>query len=213
MKSLILSAIIGGLSMLTVTNSHAESGWYGGVALGQSFVSSGSDLNAVLASQGITAKSQTTCQCTGAKIFTGYAINRTFSIEGGYAKLGSTKASGAFTAPLPGGSFTDDIPATGWTLDGIASMPLPNNFSIYGRLGLVRAKVSADIVAKTPFYTVTSSKQSDTTRPHYGLGIAYDFSPRLGVRAEWETFNKIGNTLTTGQANVALYSLSAIYRF
>lgn len=198
---------------LSAAPAHAESAWYGGVALGQSFVSGGSDLNAILAAQGIKAQSTSTCQCSAYKLYAGYVIDQTFSVEGGYAKLGSTKASGTFTTPLPGGNFTDDIPAKGWTLDALAAAPLIERFSIYGRLGVVRAKVSADVVAKTPFYTVTSAKQSDTTRPHYGVGIHYDVAPNLGIRAEWETFSKVGNPVTTGQGDVVLYSLGMNYRF
>ena len=45
------------------------------------------------------------------------------------------------------------------------------------------------------------------------------FSPSLGVRAEWERYQKvgkpfeIGGTGTTGEADTDFYSVSLVYRF
>lgn len=209
-RSLLL-VMLGTISSLSVP---AESAWYvGGTAGGASVSSTGSDLDKILAKQGITAQSTMNCACTAFKFFAGHVLNNHVAIEGGYADLGEIQASGTFTAPLPGGVFTDNIRVTGITLDAIGSVSPFKNFSLYARLGVVRAKVTADIAATTAFYTLTLSEEKTTLSAHYGLGLTYRLSPHWSLRGEWEGFNKLGDPDTTGQGDIKIYSGGLTYSF
>jgi OOP family OmpA-OmpF porin len=202
------------LGICSVSSARAETGWYVGGAIGQGIVQSGAtDLNATLAAQGITAQSTVNCKCTDFKLYAGYGLNGHFAIEGGYVNLGKLDATGTFTAPLPGGVFSDSIKADGWNVDVVAAAPVTENLSVYGRLGLIRASVTANIVASTGFFTLALPSRAISTNAHYGAGLQYNFSRNWGIRGEWEKFNKLGDPNTTGQGDIDLYSLGAIYRF
>lgn len=202
------------LGICTNLSARAESDWYIGGAIGQGIVQSGAtDLNATLAAQGITAQSTVSCKCTDFKLYAGYRLNDNFAIEGGYVNLGKLDASGTFTAPLPGGVFSDSIKADGWNVDVVGTAPVTENFSAYGRLGLIRASVTADIAASTGFFTLTLPAKAISNNTHYGLGLNYRLSTNWGVRGEWERFSQLGDPNTTGQGDIDLYSIGTTYRF
>lgn len=209
--SLLAIGVLGICSALPV---RAEVGWYIGGAIGQGVVQSGAtDLDATLAAQGITAQSSVNCKCTDFKLYAGYGLNGWLAIEGGYVNLGKLEAAGTFTAPLPGGAFSDSIQADGWNADVVAAAPVTDNFLVYGRLGIIRASVTADIVASTGLFTLTLPSRAISTNTHYGVGLQYNFSRNWGIRGEWEKFSKLGDPNTTGQGDIDLYSLGATYRF
>lgn len=205
--------------VLTATLAFSASGWaqeagvYVGGSLGQ-------------------AKYRSECpgsQCDGNdgswRLFAGYQFNRYFSAELGFADLGRTSASG-----IPGPitvttstSSTLDTEATAWDLVGVGALPLSERLSLTGKLGLYQADVKSRLVRTifsrlvtppapvggSPFVTESREDDSGVT---FGLGVRYDFTRHLGVRAEWQRYGKVG-TGATGESDIDVLSAGLVYRF
>jgi len=116
---------------------------------------------------------------TAFKITGGYQINRTFAAEVSY------------------GSFFDKggVELTGFELVGVASFPLGNKFSVYGKLGFLMWEADAGV-----------GGSEDGTDLTFGLGVQYDVTNKLGLRAGWQRYD-IDDT------DADLFSIGLIYRF
>jgi len=65
---------------------------------------------------------------------------------------------------------------------------------VYGRFGLYRGE-SRPIFA--PYATSLMADGNRGTRMRYGLGVSYDFTKALGLRADLERFSSLGHPLPT----------------
>ncbi len=210
-RSLLLLGLFWGL--FSSLSAQASTSWYVGGAFGQSNKTGSSDFSDALAAQGITAQNTTACQCNSGKLYAGLSLANTYAVEFGYVNLGTRKLSGAFTAPLPGGSYTNDIAITGYTLDLISRMPLSFSVAAYGRLGVVRATVNSNIIASTALYGFSSPSKVTENHTHLGAGVNFELMPGINIRGEVEFFNKLGDPATTGQSDILLYSVGMNYGF
>jgi OOP family OmpA-OmpF porin len=72
--------------------------------------------------------------------------------------------------------------------------PINQQFSVYGKLGFYRgeAKLSGD---------AGDGKETNTDLT-YGVGVQYNFNPKLGVRGEWQRYTKVGGDDVGGDADV-----------
>lgn len=202
--------------LLGILNHPALAQWYLGGAIGSGYVQSGStSLDATLAAQGITAKSTVNSRDTDYKIYAGYRIDRRFSLEAGYMDLGRVTASGTFSSPLPGGTFSDGIRAHGWNFDLVGSIPLSEDFSACLRLGVVRAEIKSNIIAypNFGFAPVAISRKATSNGRHYGVGVQYSLSGHWKLNGEWEKIDKVGDPNSTGEGNISITSLGIAYLF
>jgi OOP family OmpA-OmpF porin len=125
---------------------------------------------------------------TAWRILGGYQFNRYFAAELGYHDLGEASA--------PGGA----LEANAWELVGIAAYPLVNQLSVYGKLGVYRGELEGAAGKET---------NSDLT---YGVGLQYDFLKNVGVRGEWQRYNKMGGGNVV-ETDVDVLSVGVVYRF
>ena len=123
---------------------------------------------------------------TSWKILGGYQINRTFAVELGYANLFDKSISGV------------DVEVTAWDLVGVASFPLGDKFSVFGKLGFAMW----DAEASLPGFGSVSDDGTDLT---FGVGLQYDVSRNLGIRGQWQRYDVEGDA--------DLLSIGLIYRF
>jgi OOP family OmpA-OmpF porin len=145
----------------------------------------------------------------GWKAQLGYQFNRNFALEGGYVNLGDVSYNASYTQ----GTATGDYRVDGWNVAGLGILPLDNNFSMFGKLGVMDARVTTDLFG-TGLGGVGNANDAVTTwRPEYGFGAMYNLTRNAGLRLEFEQINGVGNSSTTGQTNVDLMSLGATYRF
>jgi OmpA-OmpF porin, OOP family len=137
---------------------------------------------------------------TGWKVFGGYMFNRHFGIEGAYVDLGEASYSGSFNgAAVTGGK----VELGGFNLAALGSYPVSEQFSIFGKLGLFIWEADAsDTTAGIGAFSATA----DGTDLSFGVGVGYNFTRNLGVRAEWELFQ-------TDDADASLISIGLVWRF
>lgn len=135
----------------------------------------------------------------------GYQYSRYFSLQGEFADFGRSPGaafsmSDAYTGPR----------RTGFGLDSIGTLPVTNRFSFYGRFGAYRGD------ARPTFGTTLPTLIGDTgrygTRLRYGLGLRYDFSKALGVRAEFERYSATGGNMLT-ETDSEMLSVGLSWRF
>ena len=145
----------------------------------------------------------TTCENKGVawKGFAGYQFIRYFGVELGYYDFGKATVKTA--------SGQADYRARGPYFGAVVTVPVFEHISLLARGGLIRWKTELG-----PSSGATFTGFSDAgVNGSYGLGIEYMFNEAFGVRAEWERFERIGNSQTTGESNINFYSASALFRF
>jgi OOP family OmpA-OmpF porin len=141
---------------------------------------------------------------TAWKVFGGYQITPNFAVEAGYTKLGK------FTASF--GPETEEAKVTAWEASLLAGVPIMNQLSIFGRLGVYRATVE-DVD------NIFGTFKHDNNDFTFGFGLGYDFTRNLGVRGEWQRYSKVGGGETAlgagvGQkSDVDVLGISALWRF
>ena len=193
-KKVLLAAMLGATVMaapaVSIAQARGETGWYLGGNIGQSKLKDGCS---GLGGSGISCDDTD----TAFKILGGYNINRNFAAELGYTDLGKAKASGL--------GLTDELKATAWELSAVGSLPIANQFSAFGRLGLY----FADAKENTNFAGNFKHTNSDLT---YGFGVRYDYSRELGVRGEWQRYSKVGGG-DLGKSDVDVISVGVVWNF
>lgn len=174
-----VAALVLGAGLLTVSAAGLaqEGRFYLGGSLGQSEINGFcSDMNVLVA--GIGSVGACDEKDSAFKIFGGYRVTRNFAIEATYIDFGEASASGQ-TFGFP---FSVKASATAWGAAAVGILPINNQFSLFGKAGLLMtdAKASASGVGGS-----FSDSESDTGL-HLGLGALFDISPTVSIRAEWE---------------------------
>lgn len=139
--------------------------WYGGLGVGQS--------NYDVDGDSANTRSE------GWKAYAGYQFNKYLGVEGGYVNLNDMTATS--------GTVTANVDTDGWTLAAVVSYPLTDKLSVMGRLGA--AYLLADISTKDGAALAVRSGEDDY-EPNYGVGVRYAVFDNLGLRAEWERFDR-----------------------
>ena len=193
------------------TDAFAEqSGWYGGINLGQSRakiddvkITSGL-LGGGFASASITNDERD----TGYKFFGGYQINKNFALEGGFFDLGKFGFT-ATTVPL--GTLVGTIKVKGVNLDLVGMLPISEKFSAFGRIGLTRAKTEDTFTGSGLVRVLNPNPRARDSNAKVGLGLQYAFTDSLGMRAEVERYRI--NDAVGNRGDIDLVSLGLVYRF
>jgi len=174
--------------------------WYAGASVGQSKA----DID-------LTCDLDISCSKdeddTGFKIFGGYEFNPNGAIEFGYVDLGKFKASGKDSFL---GNASLDWEPSGFTFAVVGTLPIGQNFGLTGKVGIFFWDM--DLHARSSVFGSGSDSDSGTDLT-YGLGLKYDFSKTFGMRAEWERFQDVGDSNTTGQSDIDLFSVGVVFKF
>lgn len=192
--------------------------WYAGLNAGFSNTSiDDASINSdLLTVPGITSARTTSKNedDTGFKLFVGYQVNSNFALEGGYADLGKFKVDTAMTILGSPATGRTEIEVTGWNVDAVGIVPIGKNWSILGRVGVIRADVKVDATVNGLGTSASDNESSTTTDMKYGLGAQlYDVTQAFGVRLEWERYHDLGDKNTTGEGDVDLWSVGIIVKF
>jgi OOP family OmpA-OmpF porin len=141
----------------------------------------------------------------GFRLKLGYRYSKFFAVEGQFVDFGRTSAD-MFSNPS---TLSSAFRSTGFGVDTVAMLPW-RSFSFYGRLGAYRGE------SRNAFAQYSTSLLGDGaargTRWRYGLGMRYDFTKSLGIRAEVERYSPLGTPLDT-QIETDLISVGVSWRF
>jgi OmpA-OmpF porin, OOP family len=114
------------------------------------------------------------CSDTGIKLLGGYQVTPTIGVELAYTDLGK---------------FGNNVRASALGISAVGKLPLQNNFSLLGRLGLNNARFKS------------GGNSDSSVELGYGIGASYAYSPTVDFRAEWEriAFDAVdGSLLSVG---------------
>jgi OmpA-OmpF porin, OOP family len=194
-----------------------EPSWYGGIGLGRGEVArpgswaERTDLS--LFTQGVTSVTTISTGNTAWKLFGGYQMNENFGVEAGYARLGKFGGISTVTAPAAGtGSGTWD--ASAFSVSAVGTLPIhENRVSAIGKLGLAYTRLDVNETAPRGATTVALNPSNDRANLVLGIGLRFDLTKTVGLRAEWEHYSNVGDGTSTGQSAVDVWSLNAVFRF
>ncbi len=187
-----------------------DSGWYVGANVGQSEAKiDDARITSGLLAGGLTTTSIAEDESDlGYKLFGGYQFTRYVALEAGYFDLGKFNFT-ATTVPL--GSLSGSIKVKGLNVDAVGLLPIGDRFSAFGRVGVIYADANDSFSGSGSVNVLDSSPSERATNYKFGLGLQYDFTASLGMRAEAERYridDAIGN-----EGDIDLYSAGLVYRF
>ena len=126
----------------------------------------------------------------GYKGIAGYRLNKMFSIEGQYLDFGTSEDG------------NNRVEADGWTLGVLLALPIFEAVNPYLKAGALMW----DADGRTGVGTTLTSGSDDGTDFTYGLGLRFNLTDALGLRAEYERF-------ALDEIDVDLASLNLVYKF
>jgi hypothetical protein len=109
----------------------------------------------------------------------GYFFNNNFAVEGFYSSFYDKSVEIDDGA---GGTFDANGQLTGWGLGVVGKTDFDNDqtgFFLMGRAGFMRGDL--DVSA-----TGLGSGSESSTKPYFGVGLGYDFSPKWGMSLNWD---------------------------
>ena len=188
-------------------------GWYSGLSAGRSRIGI---RDSILPISGTALSNLTGNESSTAyKFFGGYQFNRNIALEGGYADFGRLDTRRELATATPGW-ISNDIRAGGFYLGAVGVVPLPNRFSLFGKLGTGYATNSGSMspsgVALPLLAPADLGPKRSEWNSKYGLGASYEMSNKLGLRFEYERINSFGDG-RGADGNVGVWSLGLTKRY
>lgn len=129
------------------------------------------------------------------KLYGGYQITPNWGAEAQYSDLGRRDI---FENGVPVGS----LKASQFSIAGTGTLPLSSGFSLLGKLGVSANRANGG----------GNLPSASRTSPLIGFGVAYNITPALSTRLEYEDFGTVAKFgARTVRANA--YSISLKYAF
>lgn len=198
MKTLLVTFILG---ISISADALAEGGFYMALDAGQSkFKDTCTAVPATVSCK----DTDTTLRIAGGYNFAQMWGVVTPGVEVGYVDLGQAKFSGTYLGTPVSGGFK----ATAVIIEATGALAVSDAFSIIAKLGVVEASSKLD-AAVQGFGTAGAS--STRTSGGCAIGIQYDFSRKIGMRAQYENLRTFGESMTAGESNVTQISAGLVY--
>jgi OOP family OmpA-OmpF porin len=135
---------------------------------------------------------------TGYKVFAGLQLLPLTAIEVGYIDFGKAQASGSTSAELS---------ANAEYLAFVLRATFFDRLTVYGKAGADTWHATGGLGT-----SLGTSQSANGTSYMYGVGASFRIVGPLGVIAEAERYQDVGNS-STGQANINAFSLGLVLRF
>lgn len=142
----------------------------------------------------------------GYRLKLGYKYSRYLAFEGEYVDFGRSPAD-LFASP---GNLASAFRSSGFGVDTIATLPVWR-FSFYGRMGAYRGDARGIFGHSTSL--LADPQFTRNTRWRYGLGMRYDVTKSLGIRAELERYSPLGSPFATEVDAADQFSVGVSWRF
>jgi OOP family OmpA-OmpF porin len=122
---------------------------------------------------------------TGWGVFIGHDFNPNFAVEAEYLNL-----------------VNGSVKSTGFSVSGVGSFPINEQFSLFGKLGYA-------MITGSPGGSFTGSDQKSRALT-YGVGGQFNVAPSVGIRLGWDKY-KFNDTSMNG--NASLVSIGGLIKF
>jgi opacity protein-like surface antigen len=201
-----------------------EEGSYYGLGLGQSkYDQSKSDMDndllSSIADSGLSAQnfsSQLDNSDTTYDVIVGYRFGAHLAVEGAYGDLGSA----AYTASMILTDGVNTAPATisthfsskGFMASVLGIVPFGSRWEAYGRGGLIYADTKLSVTAVVAGSANSSDDSTHSSDWLLGVGVGCELGDHFSIRLEYEKFKNVGDSNTTGEADVDTINVRVLYR-
>lgn len=124
----------------------------------------------------------------------GYQFTPAWGIEVSTGDLGYASATGTMAAPaapaVGPAMYNWSLKATGWVVAGTGTLDMGKRFSLFGKVGLVRAEFKEDftVFAANGTFPSTAVVNNATTHLMGGAGAQVNFTPTFSLRGQVEYF-------------------------
>ncbi len=190
--------------LMAETTTDYSSGWYMGGNIGISAAIIDEDT----ITQNITNPSYTDDERKlGYKLYGGYQFNKYIALEGGYFNLGKFD----YTLSTATGTLDGDIKVMGANLDAVATLPITENFSAFGRVGANYAQVKDSFNTTGTISVADTNPEKNGVNYKFGAGLQYAITDTIGTRIEAERYRI--NDAVGNDGDIDLYSIGLTYRF
>lgn len=185
MKKIAIAALLS--SIVAAPAFAADEGFYAGINLGRT--------NSNVSVLGVA----TSKNATVGGVLAGYQFTKNWAVEAEYTGAGKFS-----TTPAALSGKTDAL-----SLSAVGIWPMSDAFSLYGKLGVARTTTTATSV---PFGVVSGKNRTDLT---YGLGLQYNVTPAVGIRAGYDRYNSefTGPAVISGKFSSNKWSVGAVFKF
>jgi len=139
----------------------------------------------------------------------GYRFNPNVAVEAGYIDFGKAKYSASYT----GGNAQGSLKAGGVDVAALVGLPLNDSFSVFGKAGIVAAKVDSSLTAGAPASLASGTESVHVVRPLLGVGALYKLTDNVDLRADYDHVSGLGKSNKTGKMDANLFSLGIAYNF
>lgn len=112
------------------------------------------------------------------KIFGGYEFNQNWGVEAGYTDFRKSDVSYS----IGGANNRGETEGHAFYLAGKATLPLNEQFSVYGKLGATRVKNELELV--------NASMSRSKTEAYGALGAEYKLNQNVSLIGEYERYGK-----------------------
>ena len=131
----------------------------------------------------------------GYRVFGGYQFHPIVGVEVGYAHLGETSASVA--------GLRATTKAAGLTVQAVASWPVFNRVSVFGKLGVILGESRID--------GALGSREDRGLELATGIGARYAITNTIDVSAEWDRYRF--KVVERGRGDVDMISIGVRVKF
>jgi len=193
-----ISVALLAVSLLAVPAAHAFE-LYGGAGGVKTTLSGGCD----------AANGAPSSHCdqgsSGYKAFVGLQLIPLTAVEAGYVDFGRAEGTGT----VGGTPRNLRLEANSVYVAGVLRATFLDRVTVYGKLGVQRWEAKGNLGTST-----LGTDQSDNGyNAMGGVGLSVRVIGPLGIIGEVERYQGVGNSDTTGKANINVYSLGLVVRF
>lgn len=144
----------------------------------------------------------------------GFQFARYVGVEFGYVDLGQSRYRATTTSGTVTGTASGTRDYRGFTAAALFYQQLDEDFSLFAKFGLVKARINQTIDQVGANGLVTSNATfSKDTRPMVGVGISLFVTDYFRLRAEYERYIGLGQANTTGKSSPDLFGVSMTMSF
>ena len=142
----------------------------------------------------------------------GYRVDSWLAVEAMYLDLGEVKYQADGEIARVPGSFGVDLERAGLGLSALVIVPL-DNVDLFARAGVFYADTDYTVSASFEGESESVSLSDSTEEFFWGLGGTYQFADRWSARLEYRTFDKVGDSNSSIEADVNTLTLGIVYNF